>query len=75
MSLYKIEKGIPVPGPRGSYPLGQMEVGDSFFVPLADGDKAKRAGIRSGMYVAAKRLGCRFTVRAVDGGLRVWRVE
>jgi hypothetical protein len=64
-----------VPLPRSKYPLSKMEVGDSFVVPL-NGDTPKR--VRSKLSSAAgqykNRHGSRFTVRAVEGGVAVWRV-
>ena len=72
--MYEIEKGIPAPPARNyylRYPWDAMAVGDSFFVP-----DDKRSSVRS---AASKRNqlnnGKRFISRAVEGGVRVWRVE
>ena len=73
---FEIEKNEVIPatipnlGRRERYPWTQMEVGDSFFIP--DGDKRKVAGAASH---AARRLGKRFIVRSVEGGVRIWRSE
>lgn len=70
--VFAIEKGVAVPARtrRGKYPFDRMAVNDSFFVPdLSVGS------IRSTASTAAKRLECKFIVREVDGGCRVWRVE
>ena len=68
---FVIEKGIPVAKARGrkKYPFGDMEVGDSF---LADMSQRQRLANAACFY--GKRNNCRFTVRAVEGGIRVWRV-
>jgi len=47
-----------------------MKVGDSFFV--RDG---KIESLRAGASHAGALHKVKFTVRAVDGGLRVWRVK
>ena len=68
---YKIDKGVPVPaGARyQKYPFKSMEIGDSFFVP--GGTNKTHGSITSG---AQKALGHKYTIRQVEGGLRVWRV-
>jgi len=72
--MYEIEKNVPLQGTkRGAppkYPFGEMEVGDSFFVP---GKTPKSIG--ASMANWARRYGVRFAARSVDGGVRVWRVE
>lgn len=71
--MYKIEKGIEVtPMRRGrprKYPVKEMKVGDSFFVPKANSEFQR--------YVSrlGKQIGGKFISRVVDGGVRVWRVE
>lgn len=55
---------------NSKYPWHAMEIGDSFFV--ADVVVKKFAGT---VYSAGKRSGRKFTVRAMDGGVRVWRTE
>ena len=78
---FKVEKGIDIPqinvGGEGrshleKYPFLDLEVGDSFIVPLT-GNKA--ANFRC--LVAKKNSspdGRRYTTRTVDGGIRVWRI-
>ena len=67
-----IEKNIPLP-PRqnraSTYPFDDLEVGDSFFI---EGKSAKSFG--STVQAAAKRTGAKFTTRAFDDGVRVWRI-
>jgi hypothetical protein len=47
-----------------------MEIGDSFFVA-----NFTTKGFAGTVYSAGKRSGKKFTVRAMDGGVRVWRIE
>lgn len=90
---YEIEKGIALPEdkrgryPRSGgskYPLADMSVGDSFFVPYPDGKAIKNSQGQDALRVAInstankqrhKQPGRRYTVRPVDGGVRCWRVE
>lgn len=76
MMLFEIEKGVPMPadqkGKKGSskYPLADMSIGDSFFVP-----NGRITTVRKAAYQRGPALNRRFSVRTVDGGVRVWRVE
>lgn len=69
---YPIEKGIPRPSQihekRVKYPCRDMEVGDSFFVP----DRTTR---QVGNVIRYYNKFGKFSVRAVDGGVRVWRIK
>lgn len=70
---FKIEKGIPVPakgtGRASMYPWDDMEIGDSFFV------KGKKSSALSATTKRiAKTRGFKFTVRQLEGGVRVWRI-
>ncbi|WP_074298642.1 hypothetical protein [Paraburkholderia phenazinium] len=75
MSEFAIEKGIPVP-PRASgvtwHPFGQMEVGDSVFIPVKPGRDVPR--IRHAAASYGRDHGRKFTTREQSGGVRVWRV-
>ena len=67
----QIETKIPMPATRSRYPFKEMKVGESVFFPnAATGGKE---------YIAANMIGRnhgkKFSGRAVDGGLRIWRVE
>ncbi len=77
--MITIDKGVPVPPPRtraSKYPWAEMEVGDSFFVEAtAEEMKSRSANLSRGATTIAKQLGCRFTVRKVTGGVRVWRTH
>jgi len=74
--VFIIEKGIPVPASTSGrptiYPLGNMDVGDSFSIPLPEGKKHR--DLQSSVSRAAKaREGKTFSSRKVEGGVRVWR--
>ena len=69
--MYQIEKTVSIPASIGKYPFSEMQVGDSFFVPVGD---ATRAQVSNAASPWGKKHGRRFTVRTVDGGCRCWRV-
>jgi hypothetical protein len=73
--MYKIEKGIKIPEffCHRKYPLSEMEVGDSFFVE----GTLKKNTINTAVSWWSKRKGNtrKFTIRKVDGGIRVWRIK
>lgn len=82
---YRIEKDIALPdavaqrGRKPIYPITEMEVGDSFFVPVVNSrhyDKV-RASIHSSASLrgAGKKFRC--VTRNENGvsGVRCWRVE
>lgn len=75
---YTIDTSIPVPARRGGrpsgtkYPLEQMDVGHSFLVA----SDVKPATVRSALGNFSKNNpDYKFTMRTVDGGVRVWRVK
>jgi len=65
-----IESGVPAPKMRVvyAYPYEDMEVGDSFTVPLS-----ARAKVLNANYRAGKRLGWVFTAKTEGDVVRVWR--
>lgn len=77
-----VESGVEIP-PRtrkgtSHYPFATMEVEDSFFVAAeSDEDAVKVKGRLSSACAAAKKKleGYKFSVRGVEGGVRVWRTE
>jgi hypothetical protein len=81
--MFVIEKNIPVPenvrtGRRSTYPLSDMQVGDSFLVPF-DLDDHKKVTQR--VHSAASQFRRRvtdsqrqFVVREETTGVRVWRI-
>ena len=78
MALFAIEKDIAIPestrptARSSKYPLRDMEVGDSFFIPnVSTEEELKKA--RGAIASAAKTAKCKTTTRPMDGGLRVWK--
>lgn len=73
---YCIEKNIPRPTKGyGKYPFSQMEIGDSFIVPIFKTAKGYaqlcRAAYNHGYFNRKK-----FSVRTIKGeGHRVWRIK
>jgi hypothetical protein len=86
---FVIEKNIPAPAPgRGrsassGFPFADMtDVNDSFLVELnpdPEADTENKLLVRrvrqAALWAGRKYAPAKFTVRKVDGGLRVWRVE
>ena len=76
MSEYKIEAGVEFVK-REKFPVSQLEVGESFLVPL-EGDFAERyketLRVRATVYRVAKN-GRKFRTQTMEERLRVWRVE
>ncbi len=76
---FVIEKNIPIPARKAArfiYPFAEMEIGDSFLVPILKEDmKTKRSRITSSVNNGRKRTGYKFTSRYLEaeGGIRVWR--
>ena len=66
-----LESGVQMPKPRVvyAYPYEEMEVGDSFCVPLE-----ARARVMNANYRAGKRLQMRFMAKTEGSQIRVWRV-
>ena len=80
--MYAIEKNVPVLGkPRGDslYPFRQMEIGDSFFVPLKPGEK--RVEVQGRVLATARTVigSKKIITRSVEEngveGIRVWRKD
>ena len=73
----KIEHGIEIPARtttlkgRSKYPLADMKVGDSIFLPGNSGTVLTQA---AGNYRRRGGSG-KFTVRKVRGGYRCWRLK
>ena len=77
---FKVDSGVPLPalskGGRGAppkYPFGTMGPGDSFFVPVADAQRASHP-VRRSANQYGKRCGMKFATRSVEGGIRCWRL-
>lgn len=74
--MYEINRDVPLPAARGTtYPFGDMEVGDSFFVSGLG--SAPQRKLRSAIFKARKRLGWQFLLRQdrEREGYRIWRSE
>ncbi len=76
MSKFVVDKDIPIPERMGSdrrrkYPWPDMEVGDSVFIESSE--LRERKAISGSAYGYARDSKKKFTIRAVDGGFRVWR--
>lgn len=78
-----IEAGIPIKSPPGTtsrrvtrYPLDEMKVGDSFILSC-DRPEVNKTRNRLSSSIRIQRLahGRKYVTRAVDGGVRVWRVK
>ena len=67
---FKIDKGILLPKARSKYPFQEMEVGDSFKVPETMLQRARGAA-----YQYARRSKTKFTCRANQGKIRIWRIK
>lgn len=82
MSDYVIEKGIPIPPPRGgdhqrkhrkrNHPVYDMEIGDSVLIPV---DARGQLACSVSFYQAAARAGYTVAVRLSEDGksARIWR--
>lgn len=81
---FQIESGVPLPkAQRGpgrkatEFPIGDMQVGDSFLMPCDVKNAKELANWRRKFLLAKKRFlstyeGA-FKTLTVDGGIRVWR--
>jgi len=71
MQSIEVERGIGMPMPRVvyAYPYEEMDVGDSFTVPVSARQKVLNANYR-----ASKRLGLKFMAKTEGDVIRVWRV-
>ncbi len=79
--MYEIEKDIPIIKSRwreSKYPFPEMEIGDSFFVPL-NGKEARKVQpsiVSCGNRYRDKRFTTRIIIEeGVKIGIRCWRVE
>lgn len=73
--MYKIEKNIPIQQKvAAKYPFDEMSFGDSFFVPCTKDVQQIAQRIRASAYRFGRINECRFTIREVKGGVRVWKM-
>ena len=70
MEVIEVERGLEMPTPRVVYlyPYEEMDVGDSFTVPVAARQKVLNANYR-----ASKRLGLKFMAKTEGDIVRIWR--
>lgn len=77
--MFQIEKDVPIPETANKrlrttkYPFRQLEVGDSFFVPLTNGQSATK--LQRSLASCAARQKVKVQTRCVENGVRVWRKE
>lgn len=67
---YLVDKDVPLPKTRSVYP--HLEPGESFFAECTKEDRHRRRWTISSTY--SRREG-KYTLRTVEGGLRIWRIE
>tara|TARA_R100000742_G_C4210112_1_gene36735 strand:- start:2 stop:313 length:312 start_codon:yes stop_codon:yes gene_type:complete len=84
---FKIDKDIPLPPDMRSrvskYPWGMMEVGDSLFLPIEEGDDGKR--MKNRIAQSCRNFGkkqepewkytLRYRLENEVSGVRIWRSE
>lgn len=72
--MFKIEKKVPMPQrhERTDWPFADMNIGDSFLIPL-NGESPQIVGNRASQ--AARAKGIHVSYRSLPDGVRVWRVE
>jgi hypothetical protein len=80
--MIKIEKNIPIPKElkRPSfrkYPLSDLEVEDSFFIPAPSDEEYQRMRNIIQSIIRNKKFpeGKKFVIRKVEEGLRCWRIQ
>lgn len=68
---------IPITAGRAGrhWPFADMKIGDSFFVPLAMAGLGALVIRPAASTWARRHRDYFFTVRKVEGGYRVWRIE
>lgn len=83
MNDFIVEEGIPVQRsvlrahspfePWRKYPFPDMKVGNSILDTEAR--TATKSKVCDAAHAWGKKNGCRFSGRAVEGGVRIWRTE
>ena len=71
---YKIEKNVPIATRVtgcNKFPFNDMKVDDSFFVK----NKSEAKSAKSYVYNYGAKNKKKFTIRTVDGGVRIWRIK
>lgn len=75
--MFRIERGVPLiksvrRGKNCKYPWHDMEVGDSFVVPI-DGSLKRPLSTMSSLCMGHSQNGKQFQARQMPEGIRVWR--
>ena len=74
--IFKIEKDVPITkrcyNRPYKYPFREMVVGDSFVV---SSDDARYNAVAGAVGNATRHGLGKFSIRAFDGGCRIWKVE
>ena len=86
--MFEVEKNVPIPRQQRRkkfYPFEEMEIGDSFFVPVEGNDKKayaiKRqsvlASVRYARHIKMFGEHRKFVTRSdlENGGIRCWRLK
>ena len=73
--MFKIEKGIKQPSYTSTYPLLEMDIGDSFLVLCEEKDRYKTRGRIASACVRKGVRPKKFSIRQVDNGIRCWRIK
>lgn len=69
ISVYQIDSAVPMPDGKEKLPLGQLEIGESFVIPIE-----RRNSVASVATIYGKKTGKKFTTRKQDEKtVRVWR--
>ncbi len=76
--MFKIDKNIPLPTKK--YPLEELEVGDSFFIPLTKGELQDirnkiNPAIARVKHATEKKFLTRKAIKNKIPGIRVWRIK
>ena len=72
LTLTKTTVSVDYP-PRVRYPFEAMAVGESIYI--CDFKKAESARVSAIQFTKRKQLGWRFSIRKMDGGWRLFRIE
>lgn len=67
MKRVDIEVGLPIPEKVSKYPWNDLQIGQSFVY------KGKRTSANAIAWKVGNEKGWKFTLRSVDGGIRIWR--
>lgn len=84
-SMFPISKNIDIPGKPGRtkekrFPLDQLDIGDSFFIPpniMLETETFTNLRSHINGYAQTARISITTRIRSEDGiiGMRVWRVQ